>query len=229
MESIINFILSNISNINVLNIFFILLSGGIIFVFFNRYYKDKYKLVMEKNKETYDLQSKIINLYKEITNNNAFIRDDKNILSKNDALISDMNRSADEITSNNQFDSIPPIIYKLFFFLYECNELHIFLRKIHLYKKIEYSSNADKLFEAYEIEKEIDYIQNLLSDNAFPILKLLTELKDERKKYDLLKLQINNLFEIYNIAFDEISKKIKEMDSRVEIIMKDLFVKKGKR
>jgi hypothetical protein len=102
------------------------------------------------------------------------------------------------------------------------------LEKIHLYKRIEYSSNADKLFEAYEIEKRINDIQDILANNTFPILKLFNELKDEKQKYDILKSQINNLFGIYNNAFDEISKKIKEMDSRVEIIMKDLFVKMGK-
>jgi predicted RNase H-like nuclease len=115
VESIINFILSNIFKISVFDISLILFLGGIMFVFLNRYYKDKYKLIVETNKEAFDLQNKIINSYKEITNNNVSIKDNENILSINNALTSDTNRSTDETISDNQFDSISPIICKLIF------------------------------------------------------------------------------------------------------------------
>jgi Ni,Fe-hydrogenase III component G len=232
MDTIITFILSNLSKTSVFDIFLILLSGGIIFILLNRYYKDKYKLVMETNKEALDLKNQIINSYNAINkNSNNFIKDKKNILSINNTLASNINQSANkkEALLNNQSDPISSIIGILFVFIYECNELHIFLKKINLYKKIEYSSNTDKLFESYKIEKEINDLQNILMDNIFTILKLFDEIKDEKQKNEVLKLQIYNLFGIVDNAFDKISKNIKEMDTRVEIIVRDLLTKIGKK
>jgi hypothetical protein len=212
---------------SIFDMFFVVLLGGIMFVLLNRYYKDKYRLVMETNKTAFDLQNKIIKSYKEIANGISFSGDDENILPTKDDLMSDISRSDDESISDDQLDSVSPTICKLFVFIYECDKLHNFLEKIHLYKKIECSSDAGKLLEAYKTEKKINDVQNILIDNIFPILKLFSETKDKKGKYNMLKLQINNLFEIYNNAFGEISKRIEGMDSRVEVIMKELSVKTG--